>query len=67
MLNVLIGLIGLGLVVFLHELGHLIAAKANGVTVEAFSVGWGTLRSGPSPGAERTIESAGFLLEATAK
>jgi regulator of sigma E protease len=41
MLNVLIGLIGLGLVVFLHELGHLIAAKANGVTVEAFSVGWG--------------------------
>lgn len=41
MLNVLIGLIGLGLVVFFHELGHLIAAKANGVTVEAFSVGWG--------------------------
>lgn len=41
MLNVLIGLLGLGLVIFLHEMGHLIAAKANGVTVEAFSVGWG--------------------------
>lgn len=41
MLNVVIGLLGLGLVVFLHEMGHLIAAKANGVTVEAFSVGWG--------------------------
>jgi regulator of sigma E protease len=41
MLNVLIGLFGLGLVVFLHELGHLVAAKSNGVTVEAFSVGWG--------------------------
>jgi len=41
MINVIIGLLGLGLVVFLHELGHLIAAKKMGVTVEAFSVGWG--------------------------
>lgn len=41
MLNVIIGLFGLGLVVFLHELGHLLAAKWMGVTVEAFSVGWG--------------------------
>ncbi|MCG8477566.1 MAG: RIP metalloprotease RseP [Spirochaetales bacterium] len=41
MVNVLIGLIGLGLVVFIHELGHLVAAKWAGVTVEAFSVGWG--------------------------
>ena len=41
MLNVLIGLFGLGLVIFLHEMGHLLAAKWNGVTVEAFSVGWG--------------------------
>ena len=41
MLNVIIGLFGLGLVVFLHEMGHLIAAKASGVTVEAFSIGWG--------------------------
>lgn len=41
MLNVLVGLLGLGLVVFVHELGHLVAAKATGITVEAFSVGWG--------------------------
>lgn len=41
MLNVLVGLIGLGLVVFVHELGHLIAAKSVGINVEAFSVGWG--------------------------
>lgn len=41
MLNVLIGLIGLGLVIFIHEMGHLVAAKMNGVNVEAFSVGWG--------------------------
>lgn len=41
MLNVVIGLIGLGLVIFLHELGHLLAAKSVGITVEAFSVGWG--------------------------
>jgi regulator of sigma E protease len=42
MLNVLVGLIGLGLVVFVHELGHLLAAKSVGINVEAFSVGWGT-------------------------
>ncbi|MEX2444390.1 MAG: RIP metalloprotease RseP [Alkalispirochaeta sp.] len=41
MLNVLIGLLGLGLVIFIHEMGHLVAAKTNGVRVEAFSVGWG--------------------------
>ncbi len=40
-LNIVIGLIGLGLVVFVHELGHLLAAKAVGIGVEAFSVGWG--------------------------
>ncbi|MDA3949952.1 MAG: RIP metalloprotease RseP [Spirochaeta sp.] len=41
MINVLIGLAGLGLVIFLHELGHLLAAKSVGISVEAFSVGWG--------------------------
>ncbi|MFP4211778.1 MAG: RIP metalloprotease RseP [Alkalispirochaeta sp.] len=41
MVNVIIGLAGLGLVIFLHELGHLLAAKSVGITVEAFSVGWG--------------------------
>lgn len=40
-LNILIGLIGLGIVVFFHELGHMIAAKRVGIDVEAFSLGWG--------------------------
>lgn len=41
LLNVLIGLIGLGIVVFVHEAGHLLAAKAVGIEVETFSIGWG--------------------------
>lgn len=40
-MNIVIGLIGLGIVVFFHELGHLAAAKAVGIQVEAFSIGWG--------------------------
>lgn len=40
-LNILIGLVGLGFVVFVHELGHMLAAKAVGIDVEAFSLGWG--------------------------
>lgn len=41
MINILIGLFGLGIVIFVHELGHLLAAKAVGISVEAFSIGWG--------------------------
>jgi regulator of sigma E protease len=40
-LTILLGLIGLGLMVFVHELGHFVAAKLNGVAVEVFSLGWG--------------------------
>ena len=40
-LDVVIGLIGLGIVIFVHESGHFIAAKLSGITVEAFSIGWG--------------------------
>ncbi|MFZ2635281.1 MAG: site-2 protease family protein [Rectinemataceae bacterium] len=40
-LNVLLGLLGLSLVVVVHELGHFFAARAAGVEVEAFSIGWG--------------------------
>lgn len=40
-LQILIGLVGLGLVVFVHEAGHLIVAKLVGIEVEAFSIGWG--------------------------
>ncbi len=40
-LSVILGLLGLGLVVLVHELGHFFAARALGVEVEAFSIGWG--------------------------
>ena len=36
-----LGLFGLGIVVFVHELGHFIAARFCGIEVEAFSIGWG--------------------------
>jgi regulator of sigma E protease len=41
-LTIVIGIVGLGLMVFVHELGHFVAAKMNGVDVEVFSLGWGT-------------------------
>lgn len=41
LINILLGLIGLGLLVVIHEFGHFAAARLSGVTVEAFSVGWG--------------------------
>lgn len=41
MLTILAGLIGLSVVVVFHELGHYFAARAVGVVVEAFSIGWG--------------------------
>ncbi len=41
LLNIVLGLIGLGLIVFIHELGHFLAAKMNGIAVEVFSLGWG--------------------------
>ncbi|MCR4714904.1 MAG: RIP metalloprotease RseP [Treponemataceae bacterium] len=35
------GILGLGLIVLIHETGHFVAAKLTGVTVEAFSIGMG--------------------------
>jgi len=40
-INIALGLIGLGIVVFFHELGHFLAAKLVKINVEAFSIGWG--------------------------
>ncbi|MDR1031182.1 MAG: site-2 protease family protein [Treponema sp.] len=40
-IKILIGLLGLGVVVFVHELGHFLAARLVGIEVEAFSIGWG--------------------------
>jgi regulator of sigma E protease len=39
--KIVLGLAGLGIMVFVHELGHFIAAKIVGIEVEAFSIGWG--------------------------
>jgi regulator of sigma E protease len=40
-LTIVLGLFGLGIMVFIHELGHFIAAKAVGIGVEVFALGWG--------------------------
>ena len=39
--NILKAVLGLGFVIFLHELGHFLLAKWNGVKVERFSIGFG--------------------------
>lgn len=41
LLNILAALFGLGLLVFLHELGHFYVARLCGIRVEAFSIGFG--------------------------
>ncbi len=42
-INLLTVAIGLGLVIFFHELGHFAVAKWCGVNVERFSIGFGTI------------------------
>ena len=39
--KIALGLLGLGIIVFVHELGHFLAARLVGIDVEAFSIGWG--------------------------
>ena len=39
--TILLGLFGLGVIIFIHEFGHFIAAKLNGIEVEIFSIGFG--------------------------
>ena len=41
LLSIIIGIIALGLMVIIHELGHFAAAKVCGIRVLAFSVGFG--------------------------
>jgi regulator of sigma E protease len=41
LLKIILGLIGLGIMVFVHELGHFLAARLTKIEVEAFSIGWG--------------------------
>ncbi|MDR2478604.1 MAG: RIP metalloprotease RseP [Treponema sp.] len=40
-IKIILGLFGLGVVVFVHELGHFLMARLAGIDVEAFSIGWG--------------------------
>lgn len=39
--NILIGILGLGIIIFIHEAGHFISAKIFRIHVEAFALGWG--------------------------
>ena len=41
LIQFLIGFIGIGLVVLVHETGHFLAARALGVRVEIFGIGMG--------------------------
>jgi len=40
-MTILYFIVGLGLLIFIHELGHFLVAKANGIRVERFSLGFG--------------------------
>lgn len=40
-LNIIIALIVFGIIVLIHELGHFLVAKANGIMVEEFAIGMG--------------------------
>jgi regulator of sigma E protease len=40
-MNILIAILILGLIIFIHELGHFLLAKKNGITVTEFSLGMG--------------------------
>ena len=43
LLNISVVIIGFGAVIFVHELGHFIAAKSVGIMVEGFSLGFGPI------------------------
>ena len=49
-IDIVLGVIGLGIVILVHEFGHFFAARAAGVEVEAFSIGWGPRIAGFSRG-----------------
>jgi len=39
--TILLGIISVGILIFVHELGHFLVARASGIRVEVFSIGWG--------------------------
>jgi regulator of sigma E protease len=40
-IDLVVGAAGIGIMVFVHELGHFVAARLSGVEVEVLSLGWG--------------------------
>ncbi|MGL5615708.1 MAG: RIP metalloprotease RseP [Sarcina sp.] len=41
MLYIILAILGLGVIILIHEVGHFVAAKLNGVKVEEFAIGMG--------------------------
>jgi len=41
LLYILLAILGLGFLVFIHELGHFLVARRQGMRIEAFSIGFG--------------------------
>lgn len=39
--TILLGIISIGVLIFVHELGHFLIARSAGIRVEVFSIGWG--------------------------
>jgi regulator of sigma E protease len=64
-LSILAVAVGLGLVIFVHELGHFMVAKWVGVLVERFSIGFGpilwSLRRGETEYAISAIPFGGYV------
>lgn len=58
MITIIASIIGLGLLIFVHELGHFLAAKKIGVMVEKFSFGFGPEIIGFTKGETRYCISA---------
>jgi regulator of sigma E protease len=58
LLNILKVVFGLGFVIFLHELGHFLLAKWNGVKVEKFSIGFGRTLIGFKKGETEYVVAA---------
>lgn len=40
-MSIILAILGFGFLVLIHEFGHYLVARLNGVYVEEFSIGWG--------------------------
>jgi len=55
--NIILFIIGFGLLIFVHELGHFLAAKWAGIRTEAFAIGFGNVAMAWRKGLGLTIGS----------